>query len=82
MLIQETFFGKLGLEWEDEILNTRETSIVNKKVAYKNIFDFIVYYFLIVISFNCFYYCTKHWLKHEHVIWRMNNVKEIDIKNG
>ena len=22
-------FGKLGLEWEDEILNTRENSIVN-----------------------------------------------------
>ena len=76
------------------------TSVVDKKVKYEKnncfihtipliitISLIITYLFaLLVVSINCYYYYTKHWLKKKvntyyRINIKMNHVKETDIKN-
>ena len=56
---EKRLIGKLVLECEDEILNTTETSLDDKKETYKKVmsysYDFISNYMLVIIS-CCFYW--------------------------
>ena len=64
-------FGKLVLACEDEIINTTETSLVDKRVAWKELFSYLNYFvfnymlIIVVISISCYYYYRKHWIKKE-----------------
>ena len=59
------------------MLNTIETSLANEKVTYEknnclvHPFSLIVIcslFLLVVISSNCYYCYTKHWLKNANVL--------------
>ena len=80
-------FGKLVLACEDEMLNTIETTIVEKKAIYEknnclihtiSLIN-ICLFSLVCISISCHYYLrNKDVLSYQ---WKMNSVKEINIKN-
>ena len=83
--------GKLVLACEDEILDTTEISLPNKRViCEKNnclIYDIklkIMYLSLLVFIFINYYYCIKHWIKKDYkllYLYKINNAKDFDIKN-
>ena len=84
--------GKLVLESEDEILNTTETSLDDKKVTSKkdncliHTISLIIICLLLLaaVSIGCYYYYTRYWTKKEYVVscsYKMNYLKEIHIKN-
>ena len=64
-------FVELLLTFKNEILNTIENSLVDKKVTCEKNNWFIhtillirmCLLLLVVICFNCYYYYTKHWIK-------------------
>ena len=45
------FFGKLALECEDEILNTREILIFDREVANKKIFAFFTLFYWLLYAY-------------------------------
>ena len=69
-------FEKIVLTCKDEILNSTKTLIVHKKVTNLKSYCFIhnislvimCLLALVVISINCYYYYTKHWLKNKHAL--------------
>ena len=76
-------FDKLILSYKDEILDTTETSLVDKKVTSEKklpcLHYFIGNYMLITIS--CYYYYEERWIKIRNIYYLMNNVEETDIEN-
>ena len=67
-------FGKLVLACEDEILNTTETLLDDKKVTCEksncliHIISLVIISTLLltVVSTGCCYYYTKYWKKQKH----------------
>ena len=48
---KNAFFGKLALECEDEILNTREILIFDREVANKKIFAFFTLFYWLLYAY-------------------------------
>ena len=72
---KKRLLGKLVLVSEDEILNTIETSLDDKKCEKNNnwfthtiLLVIICLLLLVVISISCYYYYTRHWIKEEYLI--------------
>ena len=68
-LCKKRLFSKLVLACEDEILNTRETSLasegsncLNRKISLVIIFLL----FIVVTSISCYYYYKRYWIKKEY----------------
>ena len=80
-------FGKLVLECEDEILNTTESSLDDKKVTCGKS-NFLIHTISLVIIFllirvNCYFCHTKYQSKQKTLPFHFTNnkIKGIDINN-
>ena len=91
MFWKKRLFGELLLTFKNEILNTNENSLVDKKVTCEKNNWFIHtilltrmrFLLLVVICFTCYHYYTRHWIKkntHSYQ-YKMNNVKWSNVKN-
>ena len=68
---EKHLIGKLVLECEDEILNTTETLLNDKKVAHEksncllHTISLVIVYFLllVVVCVSCYFFYTKYRLK-------------------
>ena len=86
---EERVIGKLVLECEDEILNTTETLLNHKKIAFEKIIPLIhtiplvitCLLLLFVICVRCYFYITKYQPKQKHSL-RFNDtsIKLGDIR--
>ena len=75
--VKTSIFWFINNSCKDEILNTTETSrVVNKESMWKKIWHYFINNYvlniiscIVIISFiNCCYFCTKHWIKKEHIL--------------
>ena len=75
-LCEKRLIGKLVLESEDEILNTTETSLDDKKETCEKsnrLIDtvsliVICMLLLAVVSIACYYYYTRYWKKQYNLL--------------
>ena len=92
LLCEKCLFGKLILAYANKILNTVETTLVDKKetceknysLIYTILSVIILLFLLVVIFLSRYNYCTKDWVRKENSLSHqdeINNVKEIYIKN-
>ena len=71
-MCKKRLIGKLVLECEDEMSNTNETLLDDKKeTCEKNIFIIqtvslviVCLLLVIIISISCYYYYTRNWIKN------------------
>ena len=61
---EKRLIGKLLLKCEDEMLNTTETSLNDKKKPCEKKSLVIINFFLLAVpSISYYYYCTKDWIR-------------------
>ena len=72
---EKGLIGKLGLEYEDEILDTTETLLNDKKVAFSSnclihVISLVIIclLLLVVICVSCYFYYTKNLPRQKHLL--------------
>ena len=74
IVMRKCLFGKLILAYANKILNTVETTLVDKKetceksysLIYTILSVIILLFLLAVIFISCYNYCTKDWVRKEN----------------